>query len=140
MVAVNWAIRFVARLIPGMPHGSASEFHMHISDAMARADVGSIVFYLVIACLMAPLIEETLFRVLLYPWLRQRCGIVLAILINALLFAAYHLDALGFVQYFGLGLVLAATYERTRSLPVVATIHAMWNTWAMLLMWALTPR
>jgi len=85
----------------------------------------------VFSVLLAPIAEESLFRGLLYPALRDqikgRWRVVLAAVISAALFALIHNHLPSFLPLFTLALVLAWAFERTNSLAVVIGAHAMWN-------------
>jgi len=80
-----------------------------------------------LAIVGAPLVEELLFRSVLYQPLRARLGVVPAALIVAALFAGVHLYAWGMPQLMVLSLVFVALFERTGSLwyPIVA--HGLYN-------------
>lgn len=78
------------------------------------------------AVVVAPVVEEILFRGLLHNALRARLGPG-AIVVSSGLFAAIHLYVINFLPVFALGLLLAWLYERRGSLwaPIVA--HAFAN-------------
>lgn len=78
------------------------------------------------AVVVAPIVEEVLFRGLLHNALRVRVGRA-AILVSSGLFAVTHLYIINFLPVFALGVLLAWLYERRGSLwaPIVA--HAFAN-------------
>ncbi len=94
---------------------------------------------LLLAVVLAPLVEETLFRGIIYGSLRTYLGIWTAAAISAALFSALHLQAYGFFPRFILGLVLAHLYEKNRSLFPSITFHALNNFIAMTLMAGIAP-
>ncbi|MHB8124171.1 MAG: CPBP family intramembrane glutamic endopeptidase [Desulfitobacteriaceae bacterium] len=94
---------------------------------------------LLLAIVLAPLIEETLFRGIIFGGLRTYFGIWTAATISAALFSALHFQAYGFFPRFILGLVLAHLYERNRSLFPSMTFHALNNFIAMTLMAGISP-
>ena len=76
----------------------------------------------------APLVEEVLFRGVLYAALRTRCSVVQAAVMSALIFSGAHgYDLTGFFQVTFSGLVYALTYEYTRSLAPCVLAHAIHN-------------
>jgi membrane protease YdiL (CAAX protease family) len=82
---------------------------------------------LLTGCVMAPILEEMLFRgVFLRSFLVQyeRRG---AIVLSALLFGLAHMNLYQFVVGFALGLVTGWLYERTRSLWPTIVLHASYN-------------
>ena len=82
-------------------------------------------FFLVVA--LAPLLEELMFRGLLYPSLRQELGIAPAIALSSFFFASIHTDVSRLLPLMSLGALLAFLYEKKRTLipPIIA--HALWN-------------
>jgi membrane protease YdiL (CAAX protease family) len=83
---------------------------------------------------LAPLIEETLFRGFLQTFIRQHLGPRQAILITSLLFSCFHYSAeqgLGNIPIIGslfiLALFLGYLYERQGSLIAPIALHASFN-------------
>jgi uncharacterized protein len=82
---------------------------------LSSADTLSMVFIIIRACLLAPLVEELLFRGLLFGWLRQRLSASATIVITTLLFAAIHFYPLLLPLAFTVGLGAGWVRERTGS-------------------------
>ena len=96
---------------------------MHLPDLSAiRVLQGVIVI---------PLVEEWLFRGILYPYLRKHLPFVWAVLVNAVLFALCHYNTeekfLDLLPHLGLGLVLVLYYERSRSIVACIVLHGVAN-------------
>jgi len=86
------------------------------------------------SCVFAPVLEELLFRGVLYGTLRLRLGPGPAALASATLFALAHgYGVVGFVSVLGSGILWAIAYERTRSLLPGMLAHAASNVQASLL-------
>lgn len=86
----------------------------------------------VFGVLIAPFIEESVFRGLLYPTVRDACGggrrgILLSAAITSVIFAAMHQNLMASVGLFSLAFVLALVYEKTNSLATVIIAHATNN-------------
>jgi membrane protease YdiL (CAAX protease family) len=80
------------------------------------------------SCAFAPILEEPLFRGVLYATLRLRLGPAPATLVSAALFALAHgYGVVGFVSVFASGVLWALAYERTRSLLPGMLAHAVSN-------------
>jgi membrane protease YdiL (CAAX protease family) len=77
--------------------------------------------------IIAPIVEETVFRGLLFGALASRLGILASALITALLFGAVHGDLLLFPAIAALGLVTALAYAATGNLWVAIILHALNN-------------
>lgn len=97
-----------------------------------------IVLAILLVGVVVPVVEETLFRGVLYQWLRGLLGVGPAAPISAGVFAAAHL--LGGAQtiwkllpvLFIMGLVLALTFQRTRSLYASMLLHGANNVLAII--------
>lgn len=77
--------------------------------------------------MLGPIAEEAFFRGYLYLAMRERWNVKAAMTLNALLFAAVHFTAYGFIEYFFTGLLLCYFFERTRSLSVPIIGHMVSN-------------
>jgi membrane protease YdiL (CAAX protease family) len=98
----------------------------------SRMADGSVAAVLAV-CVMAPLLEEMLFRGIVLRGFLQRYSRWQAIFMSALLFGAAHMNIYQFVVGFVMGTVLAWLYERTRSLIPCIALHAAYNTTTLLL-------
>ena len=85
--------------------------------------------------LVGPLLEETLFRGIVFGALRRQWSFWPAAGATSALFAVAHLNPAGIPAYFALGVVFAYLVERTRSLVTPWAAHAAFNLFnlAMLL-------
>jgi len=88
------------------------------------AMLGLVIFVVVV---LAPLFEETFFRGLVYPPLRERMGPVKAVIVNGALFGALHFQPLFMPSLVLVGMVLAYLYEKTDSLVAPMLTHALYN-------------
>lgn len=77
---------------------------------------------------IAPVIEEIMFRGFLQPALKNSFGGRYAIAITASLFAAVHMDIFAFVQIFILGMLLGYLYEKTQTLAASIFVHILHNS------------
>lgn len=83
---------------------------------------------------LAPAAEELLFRGVLFRGLTERLGIVASAVISGFVFSAYHLDPVGFLPRFEIGIVLALLVWKRGSLWPAIAFHASNNALAMMLM------
>ncbi|HJZ46100.1 MAG TPA: type II CAAX endopeptidase family protein [Roseiflexaceae bacterium] len=77
---------------------------------------------------MAPIVEELFFRGMLYPLLRRRLPVWLAVVANAVIFAALHFIPILLPILFVMGLLLSFVRARTNSVVPCILIHAINNT------------
>jgi membrane protease YdiL (CAAX protease family) len=90
-------------------------------------DPGQRIIFALTAIIMAPLIEETMFRGILYPLLKQQGYRRLALWGTSLLFAAIHTNLLTFLPLFLFAVVLVMLYEWTDTMIAPITAHAAFN-------------
>ncbi|KAI4962539.1 hypothetical protein ZWY2020_029543 [Hordeum vulgare] len=83
---------------------------------------------------LAPILEETVFRGFLMVSLTMWFSTPVSVLITAVVFAFAHLTPGEFPQLFVLGLALGFSYSQTRNLITPITIHAVWNSGVILLL------
>ncbi|MCA9707670.1 MAG: CPBP family intramembrane metalloprotease [Myxococcales bacterium] len=86
--------------------------------------------WLVPAVIWAPLIEEIVYRGIVQAYLRPLTGPWVAIAISGLTFWVYHwvsFEKVTSPHHLGAGLLLAWSYERTRSLLAPMVLHAVGN-------------
>jgi membrane protease YdiL (CAAX protease family) len=80
---------------------------------------------------LAPLVEEVVFRGLLFQSVRRRLGLTAGMVVSALVFAYIHLELIrnppAVVGLVALGLWLAGAFHRTGSLVVPVVAHATYN-------------
>jgi len=81
------------------------------------------------ASIIAPIVEELLFRGMLYGLLRSRWpSAVLAVIADGALFAAAHGIGLILASIFVVGVTLCIVYEKTKSTLVTMTLHCLFNS------------
>jgi len=83
---------------------------------------------------LAPLLEETVFRGFLMVSLTKWFPTPVCVLVSAAVFALAHLTPGQFPQLFVLGVTLGFSYAQTRNLLTPITIHAFWNSGVILLL------
>jgi membrane protease YdiL (CAAX protease family)/uncharacterized RDD family membrane protein YckC len=90
---------------------------------------------------IAPLVEEIVFRGMVFGWLRGRAPIGWAVVISAALFSLEHIGFLQltlFLPIFAAGLVLATLYHHAGSLWPSMLVHGTFNLVATLVLFSST--
>jgi uncharacterized protein len=89
-------------------------------------ELSSLIIFIIVGGLVAPVAEELCFRGILYTYFRK-WGIVCAVSVSTIIFVALHsMHGIPVVQIIG-GLVFAAAYEISGNLLVPVTIHISGN-------------
>jgi len=104
---------------------------------LTRQDVADPVLYniLMVATLVviAPLVEEIFFRMLVFPRLSLKWGTTAGIIVSSLMFASLH--DMAWVGAFVFGVASCALYMRTRTILIPIAVHSLNNALAALLGW-----
>jgi len=107
----------------GTPQKLIEFFH----SAVSSGDYRAVTMTVISAVVVAPFVEEFIFRGYIYGVLRRYLGPWKGMLLASLAFAAIHLNILGFPSLFVLALCFTLAYEATGSLLVPMTMHAVFN-------------
>jgi uncharacterized protein len=87
---------------------------------------------LVVASVIAPVSEEVLFRGFMYPGMRERWGVAMAVIVSSAVFSVFHLSLSTFIPIAVMGAVFALLYERTDSIWPPIALHALVNLFGVL--------
>ncbi|MCM8783659.1 MAG: CPBP family intramembrane metalloprotease [Candidatus Omnitrophica bacterium] len=87
-----------------------------------------IFFTTIFIAIIGPVIEEIFFRGFCYPALRSKIGPLKAMVLVSLFFALLHMNVIGFLPIFTLGLLLVYLYEKTHSLFSSIGVHIIHNS------------
>jgi len=98
---------------------------------------------MVFGVLVAPLVEEVLFRGLIFPLAARTLGVIGGTLLTALLFSLIHQSQLAhawapLLEIFGVGLVLPTVRPRTNSLAASWIVHFSYNATLFAVLFYLT--
>ena len=102
------------------------ELLVFFSDAVRDGNRRAVVYMFVTGVVVAPLVEELIFRGYVYGALKRYLGLVPGVLLNAGLFGAVH-GATAFPALFLFAVCLTLAYEFTGCLFVNITMHSVFN-------------
>ncbi len=136
VILIGIAALFVARIGTGIQlvltnqtkHVQAGFEHFDVTSKTPGITSISIVLALLSLVVIAPIVEEIVFRGLLFGALAGRLGVLASALITALLFGATHGDLTLFPSLVAIGFIAALAYAATGNLWVAIALHAMNNT------------
>lgn len=77
---------------------------------------------------IGPLLEEFIFRGVLFPWLVQKTGVLPGLFLQAAIFALIHQHAASLLALFSLAILLGLSYIYTRRLMTCVWAHAFFNS------------
>lgn len=134
--SVNWLLASVPLAVAGL---AIAGILVGISGSLLRTSDNqqcqvvqqqyghSLLLALPVVCIAAPIVEETVFRGVIYRWLRGVLPLGYAMALSAAVFAVAHAISVLFLPLMGLGILLAWIYERSRSLWPGVLVHALFN-------------
>ncbi|WP_152657884.1 CPBP family intramembrane glutamic endopeptidase [Oceanobacillus sp. CFH 90083] len=102
---------------------------------MARA----VPLFVVLPAILAPILEEIIFRKIIFGSLYKKMNFFFAALISSLVFAVIHWDFLHILVYASMGFVFAFLYVQTKRILVPIIVHAGMNTLVVLVQYSLDP-
>ncbi|MCO1599913.1 CPBP family intramembrane glutamic endopeptidase [Desulfosporosinus nitroreducens] len=103
------------------------------SKLLGQVSWYTLILNLLLAGVLAPIVEETLFRGVIFGSLQAYFGKWTAAVISAAIFSALHFQAYGFLPRFVLGMILVYLYDKYKSLYPSMGLHALNNIVATLI-------
>ncbi|WP_010632553.1 CPBP family intramembrane glutamic endopeptidase [Sporolactobacillus vineae] len=125
-----FALQMLATLINFAIFGQVSgSEHTRQVETLTRY---SPVFLLTVS-IVGPILEEIVFRKILFGSMRHKIGFWFAALISSLIFAVMHQDLHNLLVYVLIGVFLCFTYQMTHRIAVNMFMHATMNTVVVLI-------
>ncbi|HHY20636.1 MAG TPA: CPBP family intramembrane metalloprotease [Bacilli bacterium] len=88
--------------------------------------------FMIVPAIIAPILEEIIFRKIIFGSLYRRFNFIIAVLISSLIFAALHWDFEHLLVYTLVGGVFAFLYAKTKRIIVPIIAHAAVNSFVVL--------
>jgi membrane protease YdiL (CAAX protease family) len=129
---LNTAYEVIYQLLAG-----SSTPQQEIVEMFPR-DASGVVMFAFMAVVVAPLMEELVFRGFVFQAFAASFGVIPGVVASAAVFSVIHGQATVFVPLFVLGVALAWTFHATKSLWTPIALHAVFNGLSVLL-WAVYP-
>lgn len=95
-----------------------------VSDMLSAPVAGSQLNFFILIVVIAPLVEESLFRGLLFSRLTAKWGMTRAMIVSSVAFGLLHLNPIGASVF---GVVACVLYVRTQTLLVPMALHSLNN-------------
>lgn len=118
-------------LFPQTPANQCIDIRNAYQGALWLAIIG--------VAIVAPVVEEIVFRGMVFGWLRGRLPVVWAVVISAVLFSLEHIGFLQvtlFLPIFSTGIVLAILYHHAGSVWPTVLVHGIFNLIATLVLFS----
>lgn len=119
-IPLLFLISFIIQYV--LPDYKQQEIVLNFKSTLIE-DKGILLHVLVIA----PIVEEVIFRGYIYRILKSKIPIIFATIINSTLFALIHYNVLSYILLFVLSIFLTYIYERNGSIICPIIIHSLFN-------------
>lgn len=137
ILIANYALSMIVALLTNTDNSQNQEI-------VSQNAVISPLYSFLYTCIIAPVMEETVFRAGIFTWIKKHAGFIPAMIISSLAFGMIHvmsslftgnfIDFAYLLVYAGIGMILAYAYEKSGSVLVSVGIHAGNNFVAFLSM------
>lgn len=127
------SVNLLKRILPVASYDSLMRWTKVLTADGMFTELNSLPLKILLAlagAIAAPIGEEVFFRGWLYNAFKAKTGVIPAIIFSGLIFAVVHGGPLAVLIIFPMGMLIAATYEKTKSLWVVIAMHAANNALA----------
>lgn len=83
---------------------------------------------LLVPVIFAPVMEEIVFRKVIFGAMLRKTNFFIASLLSSVLFAIAHFDPIHFFAYTSVGIILSFLYVKSKKIIVPITVHIILNT------------
>ncbi|CAK9879266.1 unnamed protein product [Sphagnum jensenii] len=127
------AVSTLAVTVTGQPPPREADALLQLLPIIG-ASPASTAALIAVTGILAPILEESVFRGFLMTSLTKWVPTPVAVVISACAFAGAHLTPGEFPQLLALGVILGLAYAQTRTLITPILIHATWNSGVIVLL------
>jgi membrane protease YdiL (CAAX protease family) len=126
VLPIMLALGQVSRLVlEGM--GRDVQLQESVKSFQSTETIDQQIFFVLVTVLVAPFMEEVLFRGILYPSIKQAGFPKFALWSTSIIFAFSHANAMAFVPLLFMAVILVFLYETTENLLAPFVTHALFN-------------
>lgn len=103
-----------------------------ITQTIEINSVFEIIFQIIIACIIAPIFEEIVFRFGLFEFINKKYNFIISIILTSIIFAFVHFyGIIGFIIPFMSSIFFTYSYYKKQNLLYPIIIHFMYNLYAI---------
>ncbi|KAA0543387.1 CPBP family intramembrane metalloprotease [Bacillus sp. BGMRC 2118] len=88
--------------------------------------------FIIVTSIIGPILEEVIFRKILFGSLYKRFNFIIAAIISSIIFAIVHMDFTHILIYTAMGFTFAYLYVKTKRIIVPIIAHVSMNTFVVL--------
>ncbi|MFC0525821.1 lysostaphin resistance A-like protein [Pontibacillus salicampi] len=134
-IFLSYSAQIVASLIElalGIPQASANT--QNLMNIAKSAPI-----FIIIITIIAPILEELIFRKIIFGSIYKRTNFFVGALISSLIFAVVHQDLTHTLKYAAMGFVFAFLYVKTKRIIVPIIAHMAMNLIVVLIQFMISP-
>lgn len=130
IIGISMVINLIQVLVNGKVHVAQNQ---QLLETLAKQGPNRLIFVLTLAVLVAPFIEETIFRGIILNYFFKKSNWWINVILSGGLFGYFHLmgydsfDIFAFLQYSVMGIVLAIVYKKTKQIQYSISLHLLNN-------------
>ena len=126
VLPITLALGQVSRLVlEGM--GRTVEVQASVKSLQSTESFEQQIYFAIVTVIVAPFMEEVLFRGVLYPAIKQAGFPKFALWSTSIIFAFFHANAMAFVPLLFMAVLLTFLYESTENLLAPIVTHMLFN-------------
>ncbi|MGP4073730.1 CPBP family intramembrane glutamic endopeptidase [Piscibacillus sp. B03] len=127
-------LAFLAQYVSSIINVTVFNVEQSSENTMLIMDyINENIWFIILPILFAPLLEEIIFRKIIFGQLYKKMNFFLAAVISSSLFSVLHMDFTFTLTYIAMGLVFAYLYVKTKRILVPILVHMAMNTTVVLL-------
>ncbi|MBW3491217.1 CPBP family intramembrane glutamic endopeptidase [Bacillus mycoides] len=128
-IIIGILLAFSSQIIAGMIEMRLLGIKQGSENTMKLMEIARTTpWFLIVVSIIGPILEEIVFRKILFGTLYKRFNFFVAAIISSLVFAAIHFDFTHLLVYTSMGLVFAFLYVKTKRIIVPIAAHVAMNT------------
>ncbi|HET7580860.1 MAG TPA: type II CAAX endopeptidase family protein [Bacillales bacterium] len=125
-------IAFGAQLVSGVIEQALGVHHASENTQRITEIARDMPLFIIVVAIVGPILEEIVFRKVLFGSLYKRFDFAIAAVISSILFGLAHMELSFLLTYSAMGFVFAFLYAKTKRILVPIAAHASMNTFVVL--------
>jgi len=128
-IFIGLFLAFFSQIVAGMIEMQLLGIKQGSENTMKLMEIARTTpWFLIVVSIIGPILEEIVFRKILFGALYKKFNFFIAAIISSLVFAAIHFDFTHLLVYTAMGLVFAFLYVKTKRIIVPIAAHVAMNT------------
>ncbi|HET7657018.1 MAG TPA: CPBP family intramembrane glutamic endopeptidase, partial [Bacillales bacterium] len=136
--SILWAVLGILLALGAQVVSSMIESALGVNHASQNTEIITEItrkmpIFILIAAIIGPILEEVVFRKIIFGSLNKRFDFAIAAVVSSLIFGLAHREIPFLLSYTSMGFVFAFLYAKTKRILVPIVAHASMNTFVVLI-------